>query len=573
VYVLSDLRYAIRFLSRAPAFTVPAIVSLALGIAVNTTMFSVVNAVLLKPIAAPDNRKLVQIGRSRGGDGSFRSASYDEFRYVRDHAGSFTEVLGTQMESVAMDGPSGSQMLTVELVAGSYFPMLGVLMVLGRGFTAGEHSGNAGSAVAVISDRLWRRRFGADPAAIGSSLRLNNVPFTVVGVASAGFAGVSFPGVIIEAWLPMAMTHTVMHRTDGFPPSMGMLGRLKDGTSISAARAELRVLARRMSDENPARDRDRGLEVARAQGVHPGIASALRVVLALLMGVVALVLLIACANVAGALLARASARQRELAVRLALGASRGRVVAQLLTESFLLASLGGGAGLLLAIWPVRLLNTVFATVGPPGMETFLGFQVDHRVLLFTATVATLTTFVFGLLPALHATRVDVMPALKDARALIGGPRTRLRGALMIVQVAVSFVLLVAAGLLFRSLHNAVTIDVGFNPDGLVVASFSDLRSFGFDGPRGDRFHREWLTQVRTLPGVEQAAAAEFIPLGSGGHPDPLRIEGAPPSTGRDELTVAVGRVSEEYFATMGCRSCAAVISRHRTGREGRRSRS
>jgi len=258
VYVLSDLRYAIRFLSRAPAFTVPAIVSLALGIAVNTTMFSVVNAVLLKPIAAPDNRKLVQIGRSRGGDGSFRSASYDEFRYVRDHAGSFTEVLGTQMESVAMDGPSGSQMLTVELVAGSYFPMLGVLMVLGRGFTAGEHSGNAGSAVAVISDRLWRRRFGADPAAIGSSLRLNNVPFTVVGVASAGFAGVSFPGVIIEAWLPMAMTHTVMHRTDGFPPSMGMLGRLKDGTSISAARAELRVLARRMSDENPARDRDRG---------------------------------------------------------------------------------------------------------------------------------------------------------------------------------------------------------------------------------------------------------------------------------------------------------------------------
>jgi predicted permease len=331
---------------------------------------------------------------------------------------------------------------------------------------------------------------------------------------------------------------------------MGVLARLKDGVSISAARAEVQVLSLRMTNEDPRRDTSRGLEVGSAQGVHPGIAERLSMVLLLLMAVVAVVLLIACANVASALLARASARQRELAVRLALGASRRRVIAQLMNESLLLACLGGGAGLLLSVWPVRLLNVIFAQVGPIETPTYLGFQIDARVLLFTTSLSTLTALVFGLMPAVQATRVNLVSGLKDSRSMFGPSRFRLRGALMIVQVTLSFVLLVAAGLLFRSLRNTVTIDVGFNPDQLLVASFSDLRSFGYDRPRVDRFHREWLSRARTLPGIDRAALAGFVPLGSRGGPlAALRIPGA--TQPQDDLTVAVGGVSDAYFGTVG----------------------
>jgi predicted permease len=355
--------------------------------------------------------------------------------------------------------------------------------------------------------------------------------------------------VVIDLWLPMPMTHAVMHRTDRFPPSMGILARLKDGVSISAARAELQVLSGRMSDENPGRDRSRGFEVGSAQGLHPGIANRVTTALLLLMMVVAVVLLIACANVASALLARASARHRELAVRLALGASRTRVLAQLMVESLVLACLGGGAGVLLSVWPVQLLNVIFAQVGLPATETFLGFQIDVRVLLFAASMSTLTALVFGLMPALQATRVDLVSALKDSSSMLRASRYRLRDALIVAQVALSFVLLVAAGLLFRSLHNTVTLDVGFNPDQLVVASFSDLRSFGYDRPRVDRFHREWLNRVRTLPGIERAALAGFIPVGgTGGSRSALRIPGV--AQAQDKLTVNVGGVSDAYFATI-----------------------
>jgi predicted permease len=548
--IASDLRYAFRFLTRAPAFTLPAVLSLALGIAVNTTMFSIVNVALLKPLAARNGGELVRVGRSLGGDGSFRSVSYDEYTFLRGQSSSFAELAGAQMEMLAVDGPKGTEMVAAELIAGNYFQILGAPLGPGRSFSADEDSARASGAVAIVSDRFWRRWFNANPAVVGAPLRVNNVLFTVVGVAAPEAAGVAFPGAVVDLWLPMPMTPTVMHRTDGAPPSMGILARLKDGVSISAARAELRVLSQRMSDENPGRDRRRGFEVGSAQGMHPGIAGAVTLALLLLMGVVAVVLLIACANVASALLARGSARQRELAVRLALGASRTRVVTQLMTESLLLACLGGGAGLLLSVWPVRLLNVVLARVGPPEMQMFLGFQIDARVLLFTGFVSTLTALGFGLLPALHATRVDLVPALKDSRSIVGPSRSRLRGALMIGQVALSFVLLVAAGLLFRSLRNTVTIDVGFNPDQLVVASFSDLRSFGYDSARVDRFHREWLDRVRTLPGIERAALAGFVPLGGrGGARGALRIPGM--AAPLDDLTVAVGGVSDEYFRTLG----------------------
>jgi predicted permease len=547
--IASDLRYAIRFLGRAPAFTIPAVASLALGIAVNTTMFSIVNAMLLKPLVPGHDGTFVRIGRSQNNDGSFRSVSYDEFVFLRERASSLAELSGAQMETVAVAGPDGAEMVTAELVVGNYFGILGGAPPrLGRRFTVDEDGGRT-AAVAMISDRFWRRRFGADPAIIGAVVNVNNVPLTVVGVASPDAAGIAFPGVVVDLWLPLSMTNAVMHRSERVPPSMGILARLKDGVSISAAGAELQVLAQQMSDENPGRDRSRGFVVGSAQGVHPGIAGRLTIVLLLLMAIMAVVLSIACANVASALLARASARQREVAVRLALGASRTSVIAQLMVESLLLACLGAGVGILLSVWPVRLLNVVAAQLGPPGAPTLPRLQIDIRVLLFTGAMSTMTALVFGLMPALQATRVDLVSALKDSGSLFGRSRHRLRGALIITQVGLSFVLLVAAGLLFRSLRNTATIDVGFNPDQLLVASFSDLRSFGYDQPRVDRFHRDWLTRVRTIPGVERAAMAGFIPVvGRGGTRAAARIPGI---AEQDDAAVAVGGVSDAYFGTVG----------------------
>ena len=545
-----DLRYAIRFLSRAPAFTVPAVTSLAFGIAVNTTMFSIVNAVLLKPFVVNERGTFVRIGRSVSGDRSFRSVSYDEFTFLRDRASSFADLVGAQMETLPVGGPNGAEMMAVELITGNYFSTLGAPLTVGRSFTSAEDSGQTASDVAVISDRFWRRGFGANPGVIGTVVSVNNVPFTVVGVASPDSVGVAFPGVVIDLWLPISRTNAVMHRTDRSPPPLGILARLKPGVSIAAAGAELQALSQRMNEEYPARDRNRGFEIGSAQGVHPFIASRLTVVLLLLMTVVGVVLLIACANVANALLARANARRRELAVRLALGASRRRLIGQLMIESLLLAGLGGVAGLLLSVWPVQLLNAMFALVGPAGMQTFLGFQIDARVLLFTGAVSILTAIAFGLLPALQATRGDLVSALKDSHSRFGRSRATVRSTLMIGQVALAFLLLVAAGLLFRSLRNTVTIDVGFNPDQLVVASFNDLRSFGYDRARVDRFHREWLDRARALPGIDRAALAGFIPLGgTGGSQAALRVPVA--AQPRNDLTVAVGGVSDAYFGTIG----------------------
>jgi predicted permease len=540
--LLSDLRYALRFLRATPSFTIPALVSLSLGIALNTTMFSIVSATLLRPVVDTDP-DLVRIGRSMRGDGSFRSVSYDEFRYLRTVATSLADLSGSAMETVAVSTGDGSELVAAELVAGNYFPMLRVPFVQGGAFAIPDTPRSA-PPVAVVSERFWRRQLAADPLALGRIVLVNNVPVTVTGVVSPHFRGIAFPGVVIDIWLPIGLTHEVLHRTDQFPPSMGVMARLKKGVTTTAARAELDVLARRMSDENPARDRNRGFVVAGSSGVHPGIASVLRVVFSLLMATVGVVLLIACANVAGGLLARAAVRQRELGIRLALGASRPRVVGQLLVESLVLALFGAAAGVVLSVWPIQLLNATASRVaGPAGVPMLLGLELDLRVLLFTAAAASLTAVVFGLLPALQATRVNLVDALRGTRTPSSG-RGRLRATLLVVQVALSFVLLVMSGLLFRGLRNASSTDVGFDVDRVAIASFGDLRSFGFDRVRVERFHREWLESVRALPGVERAAL-----VGGGGHGERFSVPGRH-AADRDDLTVATRTISEGYFATM-----------------------
>jgi macrolide transport system ATP-binding/permease protein len=545
--IRTDFRYAVRLLTRTPAFTIPAIASLALGIAVTTTMFSVVNAVLLRPLGMPESGDLVRIGRSPRGEQSFRSASYDEFTYLRTHATSLDALVGGQMESLMLNGPDGSRLVSGEIVAGDYFALVAAPPAIGRSFGDAQYSGGAGDAVVVISNRFWRRQFGADPSAVGRIISLNGVAFTIVGVAPPGFVG-TFPGVDIDVWLPISMIH-VANPGDArrSAPSIGLLGRLKRGASIETTRAELDVLANRLSQEVPGRDRNRVFTVARARGVHPAFARVLGVFLALMLAVVGLVLLIACANVAALLLARANARHGEFAVRLALGASRPRIVRQLLVESCLLALVAAAAGVLLTTWPLQLLNAFSLISGPTGTGIFFDLRLDRHVLAFTAGVTALTVMGFGLAPAIHATRVDLIASLKNSQSLSARTRSRFRGALMVVQVALSCMLLVAAALLVRSLRNTQHIDLGFKPDGVVVASF-DLRRLGYERSRVNAFYVDALRRMRALPGVQAAALANFIPMSdSGGH---FTVPGMAPPPGQEAFTIPFGIASDGYFSTI-----------------------
>jgi len=539
------VRHACRFLLRTPAFTLPAVASLALGIAVNTTIFSVLDATLLRPLAA-DGSDLVRVFRSARAEREFRSLSREEFAYLRQHASSFAELSGHQIESVPIRIADQPATVSAEIVAGDYFGVLAAQPVLGRSFSAEEDAAPA-AAVTVISDRFWRRSFGAHVNVIGRTVLLSNNVFTIVGVAPASFTG-AFPGVATDLWLPASTAH--LAKPGPTDPSLMLIGRLAAGATASTARAELAVLARRMEAQHIARDRAHVFVLAGARGVHPAAAGPLRVLLLLIMAVVGVVLLIACANVASLLLARGSARRVELAVRITLGASRRRIMTQLLIESLVLACLGGAAGVLLAVWPVQLLNVVSPIAGPTGAALFFNLRIDARVLLFTTALTMLTALFFGLLPAMHATRNALSAALKGAPS--GTPRIRfgLRHALVTAQVGLCFILLVAAGLLFRSVRIAARMDVGFDPDGVVVASF-DLQTLGFEPADAAAFHTELLERARALPGVERAALASFVALGDRrGHPWPLAVPGATPRSAEDRPTVPVGKVSSDYFATV-----------------------
>ncbi len=541
-----DLRYAARLLARTPAFTIPAVASLALGIAVNTALFSVINAALLRPLGGPGTGELVRIGRSVRDDGSFRSVSQEDLRYLREQASSFGAIAGQQIESIVLTGAERSELVSVETVTGNYFSALGVSPAIGRAFTDEDDRAGAAPAV-VISDRFWRRRFAGSRALSGSAVRLNDREFTIVGVAPSGFVG-TFPGVDTDFWLPAAMMGVARKLPDRREPNLMLLARLRPDVSIETARAELQVLARRLIERDGDRDRGHGFSIAKARGIHPAFARIAGPVLLLLMAVVGLVLLIACINVAGLMLARANARQGELAVRLALGAGRGRVVAQLLVESGLVAMLGGATGLLLAYWPVRLLNTFDLTTGPTGRGIFFNLQLDARVFLFTVTVAMLTTLVFGLLPALQATRVELTTPMKESGLAGGIRRSRLRGALMVVQVALSCVLLVAASLLSKGLYKAERVELGFDPSDVLIATL-DLRTLGADSQRTEAFYAELLRRARELPLVDRAAFADFVPMGDPGA-GKFRLPEVTAPPGADHFEVPYGVISDGYFSTV-----------------------
>jgi predicted permease len=560
--MIHDLRYAIRNLLSSPAFTLVAVGSLAVGIGINTTIFAAVNAILLRPLPVAQPEQLVDIYTSSSTEHS--TSSWLDYRDLREGTDVFDGLLGHTLMFANVSRDGRSRLLMGEIVTANYFDVLGVRASIGRVFAPDEDQIEGGNRLVVLSDGFWRREFGGDASAVGRTLRVRGLDYTIVGITPARFTGM-MPGISADLWIPASMVDEVepVGMNDTVPSPTGrtrlqrrgqrwmfMKGRLKPGHTVAQAQTEVAAVMARLEREHPQTNRNRRGVLIPASDVriHPLIDGSLVPGATLLMVAVSLVLVIACANIANMLLARATTRTREIAVRVAIGASRARIVRQLLTESLLLAALGGWGGLLLARWTSGLIQ---AFQPPLPVAISLDLSPDWRVFAFAFILALVTGAVFGLAPALQATRPDLVASLKNDVA--PGFKTRrfgLRNVLVVAQVAVCFVLLVGAGLLLRSLSASRNANVGFDPRGLVVATV-DLGMHRYSQERGQAFYDSALERLRALPGVSGAALVERLPFSPNIHGQNIFIDGR--QYAADDLGNAtdVTRVTSGYFKTLG----------------------
>src|SRR5215208_375763 len=548
--ILQDLRFAMRRLSKSPGFTLVAVVSLALGVGANTAIFSLVNTVLLRPLPVARPERLVSVS-VLGKDDSMLAFSYPTYKDYRDRGGDvLAGLFAERLAPVSLSRAGDNERVWGYLVTGNYFEVLGVSAARGRTFTSEEDRAPLSAPVAVLSHACWQRRFGGDPAVVGRDVLLNGHTFRVVGVMPEGFAGAEIV-YTPEVWVPMTMQEWIepgnawLERR-GTQNIFGV-GRLKDGVTREQAEASLNVLAEQVGREYPDTNEGQKIVLVPPGFIVPQLRGAVVGFAAVLMSAVGLVLLIACTNLANLLLARASSRRKEIALRVALGASRWRLVRQLLTESLLLALAGGAVGLLLAVW---ILGLVAAYRPPMDVPIWIEAAVDWRVLLFALGASLLTTLLFGLAPALQATRTDLVPALKDVASQSGRGRSRLRSGLVVAQVTLSLVLLVAAGLTLRALARLQTASPGFEVENGLVASF-DLGLQGYDKARGREFQRRLVERVRALPGVRAASLTDLFPLSLNYTTNDVYVEGRPGARGANVPLAMVGSVEHEYFGAMG----------------------
>ena len=555
--LLSSARYALRRLIAAPGFTMAAVLTLALGIGANTTIFSVVNAVLLRPpqhVAQP--QKLVRLYTSDFSGPAYGSSSGPDYEVFREQTQIFDGVLAFSPRPIGVGEGDALLRTQAEIVSANYFDVLGVRMQLGRGFQADEEK-RGGAPVAVISDEVWRTTFSADPRAIGATVRLNGQSFTVIGIAPKGYTG-AFRGLAIDAWVPFGSATLVGASAGEFTERTDrgtmIIARLRDSVSIGVAQTRMNVVAQQLFAAYPTMWRDvtdkgrRITLVAEADSrIPPEIRGAAVGFMALLMGTVALVLLICCANVASLLLARASARTREIAIRLSLGARRGQLVRQLLVESGVLATVGAVVGLGITFVAMRLLATAAI---PIPVRLSLDFSPDGRVLAFTALIALGAGALFGLAPALRASRPGLVDALKaDAATVsVGRQRLALQKVLVVSQVAMSLLLLVGALLFLRSLNHAAAINPGFRSDHVLVVNAEPRPGVGADVDRG-AVALEMQRRVGGLPGVTSVSWSSAVPLGIDGSRRGVELEGYQRRQGEDmEFHYAV--IGPKYFETM-----------------------
>ncbi|HEV2864455.1 MAG TPA: ABC transporter permease [Pyrinomonadaceae bacterium] len=545
-----DLRFGARALWKSPGFTLVAAVSLAVGIGANATIFSLVNAALLRPLPrVRDEARLADVNRSTPDGDRFGMVSYPDYLYLREHNEVFEGLAAHTLAPMSVGAQGAAERVHGLLVSGNYFDVLGVVPAAGRFFLPEEDRAPAGAApVAVLSHRLWRERFGGGDV-LGREVVVNGHPFSVVGVAPEGFKA---PYIYFspDVFVPLSMQAQAMPGSDIMAQRgagwLGLRGRLKPGVTLERAEASLNVLAKQLQAEFPEEEREQGVAVHPAGHVPGEVRPQVVGFMATLTAVVGLVLLVACANVAGMFLARAARRRREFAVRAAMGATRWRVARQLLTESVLLFAVGGAFGVLLAVW----MNDVLMAFKPSGsLAVDFRLDVDWRVLAFTLGVSLLTGVLFGLAPALQASKTDLVTALKDAAPAGGRARQRTRTAFVVAQIGISLVLLVGAALCVRSLQGAARIDPGFDPEGVQLASF-DLALQGYDEARGREFYRRLKERVAALPGVEAASYGRAVQLSGLMFANAVRVPGREPEAGQPPPVIMSNAVDEDYLRAL-----------------------
>ena len=531
-----DLRYGLRMLLKNPGFTTIAVLTLALGIGANTAIFSVVNAVLLRPLPYAESERLVWLWDTLP-QLPTAPTSLPEFLDRKEQNRSFEQLAAFQSGNMFLDTGDGTRDTPVGLVTPETFALFRANPILGRAFTA-EETLPGRSRVVVLGHAIWQNRFGADPNALGRKVELSGAAYTVIGVMPAGF---SFPNQA-ELWRPLPIDPAKLDRG---PHYLRVVGRLKPGVTQAEAQAEMSAIAGRLARQYPEKNAGHGVKLEPLRDVIVGdIGPALYI----LLGAVGFVLLIACANVANLLLARAGARQKEIAVRTALGASRPRLVRQLLTESVMLAVGGGAAGLLIAVWGVRWLVSFGLDTIPRAQE----ISVDPRMAGFTLLISVATGALFGLAPALQASRPIFADALKESgRASAGVQRNRLRSALVISEVALSLVLLIGAGLMIRSFTKLNQVNPGFNPARALTIGVTLLRSKYPDEERVASSYAQLLERAAATPGVVAVGAISELPIAGGNTNDNFTIEGRPPVAKEAQPLTEYRVVTPRYFEAMG----------------------
>ncbi|HEV8485542.1 MAG TPA: ABC transporter permease [Blastocatellia bacterium] len=534
-----DLRYAVRMLLKKPGFAAIVILALAIGIGANTAIFSVVNGILLRPLPYPDPDRIVMVWMNNTRMKVDQDIhSYPNYVDYRDQNQSFEQIAAYSGVSLNLTGSGEPERVIGSMSTANLFSVLGVQPMLGRAYTVEEEEPGRDQVV-VLGYGLWQRRFGGDPGIVGQTISLSDVKREVIGVMPKSFR---FPHKDAELWAPLAVTPNRRSARTAF--SFYAIGRLKRDVSLEQARTDMSSIADQLQQQYP----DLEGFGANLVPLHEQVVGKTRLALLVLLGMVVFVLLIACANVANLLLARAAVREREIAIRMALGAGRLRLIRQLLTESSLLGLLGGAAGLLIAAWGLKAL----IALSPEDTPRLDQISIDRRVLVFTLAVSLLTGLLFGLVPALQASKSDLNESLKEGgRSSTGGLRgRRIRNVLVAFEIASSLVLLICAGLMIKSFMRLREVSLGFKPDRLMTMNLQLSRS-RYQGRQGHDFYQKLIQRVEALPGVESAAAITDIFIDALPNSGMFTVEGRPATPAAEQIEAPLDFMTPGYFRTMG----------------------